>query len=106
MAVQELDPTFVRALKLLQSRSKESTEQLRQILHELTEQRKAELASKRVLSKLYIVRLLRQRLHAVNFCATLCVNCTYWTSGKYNPKSLNLIIIISKNYYQKQHRLR
>ena len=52
MAVQELDPTFVRALKLLQSRSKESTEQLRQILHELTEQRKAELASKRVLSKL------------------------------------------------------
>jgi len=48
MATVELDPTFVRGLKLLQSRSKESADQLRQLYNELVEQRKAELALKRV----------------------------------------------------------
>jgi len=49
MASSDLDPVFVTALKLLQSRSKDSYFQLRQMYDEVVAQRKAEAAIKRVL---------------------------------------------------------
>lgn len=46
MASSDLDPSFVKALKLLLSRSKESTEQLKQMADELIDQRKKEIANR------------------------------------------------------------
>ena len=48
MAAMDLDPMFVKALRLLQSRSKESTDQLKQMLDEVLAQRRAEKASFKV----------------------------------------------------------
>ena len=54
MATGDLDPLFVKALKLLQSRSKESKEQLRQLYEEVAAQRKAEIVTKRVGFEIHI----------------------------------------------------
>ena len=43
MATMELDPLFVKALKLLHSKSKESTDQLRDMLNEVLNKRKSRL---------------------------------------------------------------
>ena len=48
MMSTELDPVFVKALKLLQSRSKDSYFQLRQMYDEAVAHRRAEAAIKRV----------------------------------------------------------
>jgi len=48
MASGDLDPFFVKALKLLQSRSKESYFQLKQMHDEVVSQRRAEAALKQV----------------------------------------------------------
>lgn len=48
MASSDLDPLFIKALKLLQSRSKESRYQLRQLYDEVVAERKGELAMKQV----------------------------------------------------------
>merc|ERR1711988_909251 len=43
MAAMELDPLFVKALKLLHSKSKEFTDQLRDMLNEVLNKRKSRL---------------------------------------------------------------
>jgi len=49
----DLDPVFVKALKLLQSRSKDSYFQLRQMYDDVVAQRKAEAVIKRVTHATY-----------------------------------------------------
>jgi len=49
MSSSDLDPVFVKALKLLQSRSKDSYFQLKQMYDEVVAQRRAEAAIKRVI---------------------------------------------------------
>ena len=46
MTSQDLDPLFVKALRLMHSKSKESGEQLKQMLDDLIAQRKAQMQSK------------------------------------------------------------
>ena len=48
MSAVELDPLFLKALKLLNSRSKESTEQLKQLLDDVLAQRKLSVSEKKV----------------------------------------------------------
>lgn len=48
MATIDLDPLFVKALKLLHSRSKDATQQLKQMLDDAIAQRKAEVGSSKV----------------------------------------------------------
>ena len=43
MAAVDLDPMFVKALKLLHSRSKDSTEQLRQMLNDVIAKKRSKL---------------------------------------------------------------
>jgi hypothetical protein len=72
MTSSDLDPLFLKALKLLQSRSKESRDQLRQLYDEVVIQRKTELAAKRVrikacaiphkYPKLYVILSMRRSL--------------------------------------------
>jgi len=49
MASSDLDPVFVKALKLLQSRSKDSYFQLKQMYDEVVAQRRTDSAVKRVI---------------------------------------------------------
>jgi len=49
MASSDLDPVFVKALKLLQSRSKDSYFQLKQMYDEVVAQRRHDAAIKRVI---------------------------------------------------------
>ena len=46
MASQDLDPLFVKALRLMHSKSKEAGDQLKQMLDDLIAQRKAQMQSK------------------------------------------------------------
>ena len=46
MTSQDLDPVFVKALRLMHSKSKESGDQLRQMLDDLIAQRKGLMQSK------------------------------------------------------------
>ncbi len=50
MAVVELDPLFVKALKLLHSRSKDAVDQLKQMADEAIAQRRGELALRRMVT--------------------------------------------------------
>jgi len=49
MLSSDLDPVFVKALKLLQSRSKDSYFQLKQMYDDVVAQRRADAAIKRVM---------------------------------------------------------
>ena len=62
MASSDLDPVFVKALKLLQSRSKDSYFQLKQMYDEVVAQRRTDSAVKRVIQySLFRLRFLLKR---------------------------------------------
>ena len=56
MTSYDLDPVFVKALKLLQSRSKDSYFQLKQMYDEVVAQRRDEAAIKRVMLLSHVCR--------------------------------------------------
>jgi len=62
MASADLDPIFVKGLKLLLSRSKEAEDQLKQMLDEVLDQRKKEIANKSVVG---FVRLMTFASHLI-----------------------------------------
>lgn len=55
MASADLDPSFVKGLKLLLSKSKESHDQLKQMLDEVLDQRKKEVANKSVVNNIVLL---------------------------------------------------
>lgn len=68
MASADLDPTFVKGLKLLLSRSKESHDQLRQMLDEVLDQRKKEIANKSVVTIVLLMNFASQLIDKFVSC--------------------------------------
>jgi len=66
MTSSDLDPVFVKALKLLQSRSKDSYFQLKQMYDEVVAQRRDEVAVKRVI------------ITTIRFDRWFCSVCVFW----------------------------
>ena len=73
MTSTDLDPIFVKALKLLQSRSKDSYFHLKQMYDEVVAQRRYDAAVKRVtVCKLYLhVHIHHSFNHMLSFCVSV-----------------------------------
>ena len=68
MASQDLDPLFVKALRLMHSKSKEAGDQLKQMLDDLIAQRKAQMQSKVPDQRPEVIKLFS--------CSTLLNSCS------------------------------
>jgi hypothetical protein len=78
MASSDLDPLFLKALKLLQSRSKESRDQLRQLYDEIVAQRRAELDAKRVRFCALVIFLRSHKTAIVHCLSHISLHCSVY----------------------------